>query len=55
MLVDIIKNKNPNVWYIDSFAKIEDFIKEKVQEKDLVITIGAGPINKVANSIVNNE
>ena len=51
-LVNKIKEKNPNVQYIDSFEKIEEFIKENVQPKDLVITIGAGPINKVANNIV---
>ena len=51
-LVDRIKVKNPNVQYIDSFDKIEEYIKEHVEPNDLVITIGAGPINKVANNLV---
>ncbi len=54
-LVNKIKEKNPNVQYIDSFDKIEQFIRENVQPKDLVITIGAGPINKVANNLVNKN
>lgn len=52
MIVDKIKLKNPNVIYINSFDKITDYIKTNVKEKDLVITIGAGPINKVAKELV---
>ena len=52
MLVDKIKEKNPNVIYLDSFDKITDYIKNTVQEKDLVITVGAGPINKVAQDLI---
>ena len=51
-LVDLIKEKNPNVIYLDSFDKIEKHIKEKVSENDLVITIGAGPVNEVAKNLV---
>ncbi len=51
MLVDKIKEKNKNVIYIDSFEKITNYLKENVKENDLVITIGAGPINKVANML----
>ncbi len=51
MLVEKIKDKNPNVVYLDSFAKITDYIKSTVQENDLVITVGAGPVNKVAQDL----
>ena len=53
MLVDLIKEKNPNVIYLDSFDKIKDYIKSTIKPNDLVITIGAGPINEVAKEIVN--
>ncbi len=52
-LVDLIKKDNPNVWYIDSFDKIVDFLKEKVIDNDLVITIGAGPVNEVGIKLLN--
>lgn len=52
MLVEKIKEENNNVIYIDDFDKIADYIKKNAQENDLVITIGAGPINTVANKIV---
>ena len=52
-LVKLIKeNGNQNVIYIDEFDDITEYIKEKVQKDDLVITIGAGPIDKVATAIV---
>ncbi|MEG0977429.1 MAG: UDP-N-acetylmuramate--L-alanine ligase [Bacilli bacterium] len=48
MLVDgIKKNGNNNVLYIDSFDKIVDYLKEFTHDTDLVITVGAGPVNKV--------
>ena len=55
MLVDKIKEKNPNVIYLDSFAKITDYIKNNVQEKDLVITVGAGPVNKISQDLVKEN
>ena len=52
-LVDLIKDKNKNVLYIDSFDKIVNYLKNNVKENDLVITVGAGPINEVANKLCN--
>ncbi len=46
-LVDLIKEDNQNVIYLDSFPKIVSYLKENVQDNDLVITVGAGPINEV--------
>lgn len=51
-LVNLIKEKNNNVIYIESFDKIVDYLKENVKKDDLVITIGAGPINEVAKLLV---
>ena len=51
-LVSLIKEKNSNVIYLDTFEKIVDYIKENVKENDLVVTIGAGPINEVAKALI---
>ena len=51
MLVNKIKEKNGNVIHINSFDKIVNYLKENIQDNDLVITIGAGPINKVAENL----
>lgn len=54
---DIIKeirlNGNAHVTYIDSFDKIVTYLKENVKEGNLVITIGAGPINEVGKKLVS--
>lgn len=55
MLVDKIKEKNLSVKYIDSFEKITDYLKQNVKPNDLIITIGAGPINQVAQKLCNNQ
>ncbi len=52
MLVDKIREINPNVRYIDEFDKIVDFLKDNIKQDDLVITIGAGPINYVSKKLV---
>ncbi len=51
-LVDKIKQQNPHVVYKADFAQIVDYLKNNVQPDDLVITIGAGPINEVAYQLV---
>lgn len=52
-LVELIKPYNKNVWYIDSFDKIVEFLKDNLKDNDLVITIGAGPINEVGLKLLN--
>ena len=46
-LVELIKPYNQNVIYIDSFDKIVDYLKDNLKDNDLVITIGAGPVNEI--------
>ncbi len=46
-LVNLIKPFNKNVIYLPSFDDIVNYLKENLQPNDLVITIGAGPINEV--------
>lgn len=45
MLVNKIKEQNPNVCYIEDFNKIIEYLDENIKPNDLVISIGAGPIN----------
>lgn len=54
MLVNKIKEKNPNVVFIDSFDKIVEYIKKNISPDDLIITIGAGPVNKISNELVKS-
>ena len=54
-LVDLIKKDNSNVRYIDSFNKIVKYLKENLQNNDLVITIGAGPVNEVGLKLLEKN
>jgi UDP-N-acetylmuramate--alanine ligase len=45
MLVNKIKEKNPNVCFIEDFTKIIDYLDKNIEPNDLIISIGAGPIN----------
>ncbi len=54
-LVDLIKKDNDKVCYIDSFPKIVDYLKDKLVPGDVVITIGAGPINEVGLSLLEKK
>lgn len=52
ILKQIINNGNKNAQYIEEFDDIIKFLEQNVSENDLVITIGAGPINKVGYALV---
>lgn len=53
-LVNLIKPYNKNVCYLDSFTKIVKFLKDNVKNNDIVLTMGAGPINKVGIELLKN-
>ena len=54
-LVSLIKKNNSNVIHIPTYEEITEYLKKHVKPNDLVITIGAGPINQVANNLVNTK
>ena len=54
-LVDLISKTNKNVKHIGTYKEIAKYIKENIQENDLILTIGAGPINKVAKLLLENN
>ena len=54
-LVKLIKDKNNNVRYIDSFDKIVDYLKDNLESDDLVITVGAGPVNEVGLKLLGKK
>ena len=42
----------PGATYISDFDEIEKHLKEKLEEGDIVITMGAGDINKIGKNLV---
>lgn len=41
--------------YNPSFAEIEDYLRRHIEEGDLVITMGAGNVNKIANALIGDN
>ncbi len=52
MLLDKIKEKNPNVIVEASYEKIVEALKKDADEKDVVVTMGAGDITKLSDMLV---
>ena len=52
LLVDKIRGKGSEATFIDSFSKICDYLKKNVSAGDLVVTMGAGDIWKVADEYI---
>ncbi|MCI8467531.1 MAG: UDP-N-acetylmuramate--L-alanine ligase [Bacilli bacterium] len=51
-LLKLIQEKNPNSIYLDSYDKIILYLKEHVRKDDIIVTIGAGPINQVGYQLI---
>lgn len=49
---NIIKKDNPNCQTFQTYEEIISWLKEHVQENDLIITIGAGTINQVGYELI---
>lgn len=56
MLADKAKSLSPNsnIIYISSFEEIIEYAKSKLKPNDIFITIGAGPVNEIANTLANS-
>ena len=57
MILDKMKDKNPGkeAWYLESFNDIANFVLTYAEPGDLVITMGAGDINKVGEAILEKD
>ena len=54
-IVNKLKEKGKNAIYIGKYEDIADYLKKNIQKDDLVLTVGAGPVVKVAELLVNNK
>lgn len=52
MLADAIRKKNTDSYYFDSFEKIENFLMQNCQKGDVLITMGAGDVYKIGDSLL---
>lgn len=56
-ILDDIKGRDPfkDAYYFETFEEISDFVLNNAEEGDLVITMGAGDINKVGTMILDKD
>lgn len=52
MLSEAIKKKGTDSYYFDSFEKIENFLRQNCQKGDVLITMGAGDVYKIGDSLL---
>lgn len=52
MLADAIAEKGQNCIYISSFEEITEYVRNHAQPQDLIITMGAGTVYKVAEALL---
>ena len=52
MLAETMERNGASVHYLDSFEKIENFLREHCMHGELLITMGAGDIGKVGETLV---
>lgn len=52
LLADALKKRGVDAYFIPDFENIETFILENCQENDLLITMGAGNVVKIADDLI---
>ena len=52
-LVDKIKEHRDNVYYLGTFDEIINFLTSKLNNNDILVTMGAGNINQLAEKIID--
>ena len=52
-LIKLIKPFNNNIRYINNYDKIVKYLKRKVKDNDLIVSIGAGKINEVCYKLLS--
>lgn len=55
ILAKHINERNLNATYINSHSEISEIIKENLDKKSVILTLGAGPISKNVKNIIKNE
>ena len=55
MLADEINKKYNNCIYLPSLEDSEKYLKENLQENDLLLTIGAGTVTKIGYQLINKD
>ena len=54
LLAEAVGKRDTASYYFPSFEEIEDFLRKNCQEGDMLITMGAGDVYKIGDSLLNS-
>ena len=54
LLAEAVRKKGTDSYYFPSFEEIEDFLRKNCQEGDMLITMGAGDVYKIGDSLLQS-
>ena len=54
LLAEAVRKNGTASYYFPSFEEIEDFLRKNCQEGDMLITMGAGDVYKIGDSLLQN-
>jgi len=54
-LCQALTNQNKQIFYAKDYNEAEKIVKDNLAENDLILTMGAGPINQLAEKLLNNN
>ena len=52
-LVDKINQNGDNAYYFQTFEDVINTIKDDLQEKDIILVMGAGSITQISNDLIS--
>ena len=53
-IVNKLKEKNKDAIYISDYEDIKEYLRKRVKEDDLILTLGAGNVTKISNILVED-
>ncbi len=53
-LIEELKKYNKRAVHISDYGEIVNYLRDKVQENDLILTLGAGNVTKIATLLIND-
>ena len=54
ILAEAVRKKGTDSYYFPSFEEIEEYLRKNCQEGDMLITMGAGDVYKIGDSLLNS-
>ena len=54
-IVNKLKEDNVDAIYISDYDEIVDYLRKHVKENDIILTLGAGNVTKIAKKLIEDK